>query len=152
MAPVVPLDSASGPPVSPRSAFLRSLALPGLGQLALGRPRIATAFGLIEAASLFMTVKSRHNLGVAKRMGIDSIVVGVDSSVIPPRLIKAASPWVPIVHSRRQQVEDWTALLIFNHFISGAEAFVSAHLWDLPAHVSLVPSPRGLTLAASTVW
>ncbi len=116
------------------------------------RPRTATAFGLVEAASLFMTVKSRHNLALAKRMGTDSIVVSVDSSVTPPRTTKAESPWVPIVHSRRQQVEDWTALLIFNHFISAAEAFVSAQLWDLPAHVSLVPAERGLTVAASVAW
>ena len=37
--------------------------------------------------------------------------------------------------SRRhtQEREDWIVLLVFNHLLAGAEAFVSANLYDFPA-------------------
>ena len=47
-----------------------------------------------------------------------------------------------LVRTRRLQLEDWTAILLFNHLIAGAEAFVGAQLWDLPQHVTLRASPR----------
>ena len=40
------------------------------------------------------------------------------------------------LQGRRSQYEDWVALVITNHLASGAEAFISAQLWDLPAQVS----------------
>ena len=44
-------------------------------------------------------------------------------------------------------IEDWIALLVFNHLVSGADAFVAAHLWDLPAQVSTSESaPRTLNV------
>ncbi len=59
-----------------------------------------------------------------------------------------------LVRARRTHYEDWIALIIFNHLISGAEAFVSAHLWDLPAQVSVRPSigGRGASVSASIAW
>jgi hypothetical protein len=56
------------------------------------------------------------------------------------------------VRARRTQYEDWIAVLVFNHLISGADAFVAAQLWDLPAQVSFRPTPRGATLSASLAW
>lgn len=57
-----------------------------------------------------------------------------------------------LVRARRTHYEDWVALIIFNHIISGAEAFVSAHLWDLPAQVGITPHGGGATVSASIAW
>ena len=38
----------------------------------------------------------------------------------------------PLADSKEQQLEDWVTILVFNHLMSGLEAFVSAHLWDFP--------------------
>jgi hypothetical protein len=51
------------------------------------------------------------------------------------------------VRARRTHFEDWIAFLIFNHLFSGADAFVSAQLWDLPTEIGVEPAGRGGTLA-----
>jgi hypothetical protein len=56
------------------------------------------------------------------------------------------------VRARRLQLEDWFAALIFNHLLSGADAFVAAQLWDLPGEVSMRAHPRGLTVDAALPW
>ena len=55
-----------------------------------------------------------------------------------------------LVRARRLQVEDWSAVIVFNHLIAGAEAFVAAQLWDLPQHVKLRATPvrGGMALTA----
>ena len=52
------------------------------------------------------------------------------------------------VRTRRLHFEDWMALLIFNHLFSGADAFVAAQLWDLPARVGVRQTPLGPAIAA----
>jgi hypothetical protein len=47
------------------------------------------------------------------------------------------------VKARRLHFEDWIAMLAFNHLFSAADAYVSAHLWDLPAQVEMRALPRG---------
>jgi hypothetical protein len=49
-------------------------------------------------------------------------------------------------------VEDWAAVLIFNHLIAGADAFVSAHLWDVPAAVSVSGAPGGAAMRVAIPW
>jgi hypothetical protein len=56
------------------------------------------------------------------------------------------------VNARRKHLEDYYALLIANHLLAGAEAFVSAQLWDLPDHVSFKVLPFGALLSASIPW
>ena len=52
-APATPMalarDTVTGPPISPRSAFLRSLFVPGLGQAALDRGTAGGIFVSLEA-------------------------------------------------------------------------------------------------------
>ena len=43
----------------------------------------------------------------------------------------------------------WTALLIATHLIAGADAFVAAHLWDVPVEVSGQSSGRSAKLTAT---
>jgi hypothetical protein len=61
------------------------------------------------------------------------------------------------VEARRKHLEDYFALLIATHLLAGAEAFVSAQLWDLPEHVSIKAYPvkaqsYGAVVAASIKW
>ena len=47
-----------------------------------------------------------------------------------------------LVDSRGQQVQDWAALGIFIVLLSGADAFVSAHLMDFPEPLQVNVVPR----------
>ena len=50
-------------------------------------------------------------------------------------------------------MEDWITLLIVNHFIAGADAYVAANLWDVPADVSVAPAPGGrMAVVARIKW
>ena len=46
-----------------------------------------------------------------------------------------------LVHARALHVEDWVAVILFNHLFSGADAFVAANLWDLPQHLGVRATP-----------
>jgi len=48
------------------------------------------------------------------------------------------------VQAKRQQVQDWLILWIFNHLFAGAEAFVSAHLQDFPKELRMRALPGGI--------
>lgn len=150
-----------GPPISPRRAFLLSLAVPGLGQAALDRGTAGAIFVATEAASIAMIRKTLHDLRLAKAAP-DSIVVdyerdgsglividpqtGLPTPIYEPHLL------VSRVRARRTHLEDWIVLLVFNHFFAGADAFVAAHLWEVPARVSMTAQPGGLALAVRVAW
>ncbi|HVT39589.1 MAG TPA: hypothetical protein VHE78_11125 [Gemmatimonadaceae bacterium] len=157
-------DPGSGPPVSPRRAFFYSALLPGLGQAALDRRYSGAAFFLIEAFSLAVVYRSADDLRLAKAFLGDSVPSGYDidpATGLARRDPKTGDPvvliWKPsgytndLVRARRLQLEDWLAVVVFNHLIAGADAFVAANLWDLPQHVSMraFPAPRGAGLAIS---
>jgi hypothetical protein len=148
----------SAPPLTPRRAFLYSLAVPGSAQSILDRPAAGALFVTVEAGSLVMLAKSLHDLNVARRLSADSVVVrfdttGTGASGLPPRAVREASPLAPRVRPRRTFVEDWITLLIVNHFIAGADAYVAANLWDVPSDVSVSPAPGGrMTVVARVKW
>jgi hypothetical protein len=158
-----PADSLLIPPVTPRRAFLYSLAIPGLGQAALDRKIVGGAFFLIEAVALAITRRSAEDLRLAKAFKGDSVPLtyAVDSATgVVQRLNgePVVATWKQngyteeLVKSRKLLLEDWVAVIIFNHLISGADAFVAAQLWDLPARVSLRAYPvrgGGAGLSAS---
>lgn len=151
--PVVPR-----PPVSARRAFLYSLMLPGLGQTALDRPTAGAFFFIIEATALGMVGKSLQDLREAKRFAGDSVPpilrfrpdttgrVARDARTGKVLSDSASNRYrgsPSLVSSRRTHVEDWAAVVLFNHLISGADAFVAANLWDLPGEVQLTILPGG---------
>ena len=45
--------------------------------------------------------------------------------------------------NKKQEVQDWAVLLVFNHLLSGAEAFVAAMLWDFPVEITPQRLPSG---------
>jgi hypothetical protein len=107
------------PPISPTSAFLRSLVLPGWGQARLNRNVTAGLFVVFEAVAAAMVWKSQWQLEFARVRG-------------------------KFVEAHTQEREDWIVLLVFNHLMSGAEAYVSAHLYDFPAALK-IERAAGLT-------
>lgn len=159
---VAPVDTVPQPPISPGRAFFSSLLVPGLGQSELDRPVAGMIFVAVEALSIVMIQKSQQELAYAKRVGGIGEPCGGDA---PPEQL-CLDPGDPArgipptpnrfsggrITARRQHVEDWVALLIANHLLAGAEAYVAAHLWDLPARVGARPVAGGVAIAASLSW
>ena len=61
------------PPMSPRRAFLTSLALPGYAQTVFGRSKAAMLFSLVEIGAIGMARKAAIDLAEAKGMPRDSV-------------------------------------------------------------------------------
>ena len=149
------------PPITPGRAFFSSLVLPGSGQTALDRPYAGGVFVLVEALSLTMLHRSGEDLRLARRFARDSMpltyqtdpvtgVVARDTLGNPVVTSWQGSRYGPgVVRSRRLQVEDWLAVLFFNHLFAGADAYVAAQLWDLPEKVSLRQTPFGPAISAT---
>ena len=152
--PTIP-DSLK-PPISPRRAFLYSALLPGYGQAILGRNKAAAAMLVIEAMAIGMIRESAADVREARRMSGDTVVVSyVDPSTGAPLSTPTLVPrrFDPqYVHVRQSHVEDWVAFLLANHLFSGADAFVAANLWELPAELSIRVAPGGATVGASLSW
>ena len=142
------------PPIKPGKAFLSSLLLPGLGQSRLGRPTAGAVFVGIEVAALTMLIKSNNDLHSARLFGNDTVATSypLDSLGAPAAKPPTRGLDPSLVSSRRLHREDWIAALVFNHLISGAEAFVSANLYDLPAQITARPSSQGTLVALSIQW
>lgn len=150
--------------ISPGKAFLRSVLVPGWGQLSVGAEKRAAVFVALQSASYYMLVKTIKKLADAQdrqnqfrsvfsdtlraRMQRDTalnrrlssadsfrVAVEADSSVISTG---------SLVNSRRQQRQDWIAYTLFLTLASGVDAFVAAHLADFPAVITARPAtPRG---------
>ncbi len=106
--------------LGPMGAFWRSLLLPGWGQAKLGRRVTGAAFVTWEGVTVMMTLKAQQEANYLKATGSDNL------------------------HAKRQEVQDWLVLWIFNHLFAGAEAYVSAHLQDFPPDLKLHAVPGGV--------
>jgi len=109
--------------VRPMGAFLRSLMLPGWGQVATGRPMTGATFVAWEGVTVMMTLKAQQEANYFKA-------------------IHSAN-----LRHKRQEVQDWIVLWVFNHFLSGAEAYVSAHLRDFPPDLKVRAFPGGIGIS-----
>lgn len=108
------------PPITPGGAFLRSLILPGWGQARLGRNVTGGLFLMWEGVCATMVWKAEWQLDYARARN-------------------------KFVASHTQEREDWIVLLVFNHLLAGAEAYVSANLYDFPASLKARSLPGGRT-------
>ncbi len=152
---------APSPPITPRRAFLYSLAIPGSAQSILDRPTAGAIFVAAEAGALAMLAKSTLDLRAARRIAYDSVIVrydtttvGTTTTITPVRaLSRTAARARTRIGPRRSFVEDWLTIVLVNHFLSGADAYVAANLWDVPTDVTIAPGPRGgYTIGASLRW
>ncbi len=144
------------PPVPPGRAFFSSLLVPGLGQSKLQRPTAGAVFVGLEFGIIAMLIKSNADLRSVQSFRADSVPSSypLDSLGNPKAKPPQQLGGFPgdLVRARRLHREDWIAALVFNHLISGAEAFVSANLYDLPAQISARPSSQGTVVALSITW
>lgn len=114
-------------------------------------------FMAIEAGAWAMVGKSAYDLSEAKGFRGDSLVV-TSYPVDTAGAYRGGGPtqvnsWTnALVRARRLHLEDWVSVVVFNHLIAGAEAFVSANLWDLPGEVTVRPSGRGAAVSFSAAW
>jgi len=106
--------------VRPMGAFWRSLLIPGWGQSATGRHTTGALFVAWEGVTAMMTLKARQEANYMESIGSAN------------------------AKAKRQEVQDWLVLWVFNHLFSGAEAYVSAHLQDFPADLKIQAYPRGI--------
>ncbi len=156
------VSAALKPPVTPRRAFLYSLFVPGAGQAALGRQAWGGAFFLAEGLSLALVYRSAEELRLARQFRVDSVPAAytVDAAgqlVLGNDGRPTVASWTVSrysaarVRARRTHYEDWIAVVLFNHLIAGADAYVAAQLWDLPARVALRTSPAGSPAVTATL-
>jgi hypothetical protein len=142
-------------PITARRAFLLSLVLPGLGQSRLDRGGSGALFASVEISALAMVRRTLLDVQEARRFTLDSLpesfAVQPDGTVRPVGVVQPRFS-EGTVRLRRLQVEDWLAVVAFNHLISAADAFVSAQLWDVPLDVGAAPLPRGAVVSASIRW
>jgi hypothetical protein len=156
--PAVPLDSLSPgrPQVSPGGAFLRAVVLPGWGHAAIGSYTRGAVYFAAEAATAFGLVRTRLRLSEAEdRLALQESFrreTLIRDGVTDPEELQTAldedevlSDLRGLVSARQQQQEDWAALGIFLVLLSGADAYVSAHLQDFPTPLDLnvTPLPGG---------
>ena len=163
--PVRPTRPEDVPPISPRRAFLYSLMLPGLGQAALDRRYTGAGFFLVEAAALAMLHRSAEDVRLAKAFTGDSVPLSYQTDPATGVVVRNAAgdpivaTWkqslstADLIKARNLHYEDWIAVIIFNHLVSGADAFVAANLWDFGAHVKMRASPlvRGGAAVSFTI-
>ena len=146
-------DSVEAPPStgrpSPGGAFLRSVLVPGWGQAASGAYGEAAVYLLVQAGNVWMAYKTNSLRGSARRRQqmleaaktAELLRAGVAPDALEAEL--AADERIEdirlLVDARDNQMEDWVALLVFFAFFGGAHAFVSAHLADFPAPLTVEP-------------
>lgn len=139
-------------PTTPGGAFLRSLILPGWGHASIGAHTRGGFYFAAETTAGFLLVRTVRRLATAKdardlkedRVREGLLAAGTDPDSLDARVgeDREVARARRLVRSRRQQVEDWAALGVFFVFLSGADAFVSAHLRDFPEPVSVEIAPR----------
>jgi hypothetical protein len=109
--------------VGPMGAFWRSFLIPGWGQSATGRHTTGAVFVAWEGVTAMMTLKAQQEANYMESIGSAN------------------------AKAKRQEVQDWLVLWVFNHLFSGAEAYVSAHLQDFPADLKIQAYPRGIGIS-----
>jgi hypothetical protein len=151
------------PPMTPRRAFLTSLAIPGYAQTVFGRNKAAMLFTIVEIGSLGMARKSAIDLAEAKAFAGDSVVAtykidpNTGLAILDPKTGQpvpetyVASRFTSDrVKARRTHYEDWIAAIVFNHLFAGADAYVAANLWDFRTNVG-VASTSGSTVVYASI-
>ena len=157
--PTITLPRADAkPPLTPRRAFFYSLFAPGSAQSILNRPTAGSIFVSVEAGALVMIAKSRNDLRAARALARDSVVSNITvnasgDSVVTRRPALGAERAAGRIGPRRAFVEDWITILIVNHFLAGADAYVAANLWDVPTDVTVSAGPQGgMLVGAKLRW
>lgn len=108
--------------IGPLGAMWRSMVLPGWGQAVSDRHVVGSIFVAWEGVTIMMTLKAGQEVDYLRETKS------------------------PLLGSKKQELEDWLVLWVFNHLFAGAEAFVSAHLRDFPTDLKLRAVPGGIAV------
>lgn len=163
-----PLPEAAAPEVvTPRGAFIRSLAVPGWGHVASGSYARAGFYVSALSGSLWMLQQAvvrrdeaasfvqveRELAQVERELAASRLMAAgvdpgeLDDALEKDDLVQARDALVEaqdaLVEARDGQVEDWTALSIFLVLLGATDALVAAHLADYPEPLVLRAVPRG---------
>lgn len=147
-------EAAAPEVVTPRGAFIRSLAVPGWGHVASRSYARAAFYVSALSGSLWMlqqTVVRRDQAAsfaqVERELATSRLMAAgvedpgeLDAALENDDLVQARDA---LVEARDGQVEDWAALSIFLVLISATDALVAAHLADFPEPLALRVLPRG---------
>ena len=148
-------DSLKHPPIAPRRAMIYSMLLPGFAQSRLNRPTSSILFAVTEVLAIGMARKAALDLREARAARQDSIPTGLTADTVAGTITPTGytqNRLVARIGARRTHYEDWIAAIIFNHIISGADAYVAANLWDFKANVAVTPIPNGAAVGASLAF
>lgn len=150
--------------ISPRGALVRAMVLPGWGHAAIGSYTRGAFYFAFESLTAYTFLRTRARLSDAHERAAfreSFLRAGLASSgVTDPAAIAAALDGDDVLQglealsaSRENQQEDLLAFGIFMVFLTGADAFVSAHLARFPApiDVQVAPSATGGLEAAVRV-
>lgn len=140
---------------SPLGAFLRAIAVPSWGHASIGSYRRGTFYLAAEGGTAWMLWKTSARQSSARDiLAARETIVRAEliASGIPTEELEQAVEADPgvvdaqtLVEAREGQFQDWVAMGIFLVLLSGADAFVSAHLQDFPdvLDVQVGPTPEG---------
>ena len=139
------------PPLTAKRAFILSALVPGAGQSRLDRGTSGALFASVELAAMVMVRRSQLDLREARRYQVDTLPAQyiVSGSTLVKNGVFTNRYTADLVRTRRLHVEDWLAVIGFNHLFAGADAFVAAQLWDVPVQLTAVPRPSGALFVAT---
>lgn len=149
--------------VSPRGAMLRSWAIPGWGQAAVGSNVRGGFWFALQGTSWYMLLKTLGKLNTARGLESRMVAIATDSlnELIATDSLLAEELSDPIafenavgehtgvqeirglVNAREQQRQDWITYTVFFTLIAGVDAYVNAHLRDFPVDITSPPSTDG---------
>ena len=148
LSPLLPTTAS----VSPGGAFLRAVLVPGWGHVSIGANARAGAYFAIESAVAYGIIRTRRRISeAASRANFRELLLREDlttKGITDPNQIKNAlesdatlADLKSLGESRSDQQEDLVAFGLFLLFLSGADAFVSAHLKDFPDPIAIEGGP-----------
>lgn len=144
--------------ISPRTAFIRSLIIPGWGQASVGSYVRGGVFFGLQTTSGYMLLRTIGRVNQAKELegrrrafARDSLLATgefvndstgqeLDAAVDENANVRDAEG---LVNARRQQRQDWVTYLLVFTLASGVDALVAAHLADFPQRIEVEPTGDG---------
>ena len=147
-APAVEPQAPSAIEVSPRGALIRAMLVPGWGHVSIGAHTRGGFYFALEALTAYTFVRTQIRLGEAReraglREGILRARLAAEGVVEPTEVDQRLEADEPLqglralVESREGQREDLIAWSIFLIFLTGADAYVSAHLSGFPTPIEM---------------
>ena len=132
----------------------------------LKRPTAMVFFGGMEVVGWAMLRRSLIDLHRAKAFARDSVVSEYSIDATTGKVLRDSTTGRPLIQSiepdqyrealipaRQRHVEDWAAIIIFNHLMAGADALVASHLWEVPVRITASSTTDGqLRLGGSLKW